>query len=332
MAATLLCRNLILTFPCFLLSLANLGFAFPIIPYTRDRSAITTNNATGSIIVFNSQTQQPIPQGSASDGGGSAFNPPAVLWVVAAFSLGVPLSLAGFRGWKFTLGTAIGLSAAVCTWAALINTESSRGFPDIAIEGIVSIFFIVGFGIGLFEFGRIPGIACLGVVGGLAIGMRIVMFKSGLLFRQLFANWLVVAGCGVCGLLLMVITQRIGIMFCTSSTGTFFFGLGVDLMINQQKGMSRGLRFLFDQNTSHVVDIISNGYTPPPSTKIIMGASLALIPILTFIQYKVFREPFERRPPEDVEIDFDPSLFTTKWQTMRKSMNFPKKLASRFSM
>jgi len=34
--------------------------------------------------------------------------------------------------------------------------------------------------------------------------------------------------------------------------GTFFIGLGVDLTVNQQKGMSRGLRFLFDQNTSHI--------------------------------------------------------------------------------
>lgn len=41
-------------------------------------------------------------------------------------------------------------------------------------------------------------------------------------------------------------------MLCTSSTGTFFIGLGVDLSLNQQKGMSRGLRLLFDQNTSHV--------------------------------------------------------------------------------
>jgi hypothetical protein len=89
-------------------------------------------------------------------------------------------------------------------------------------------------------------------------------------------------------------------LLCASSTGTFFIGLGVDLVINQQRGMSRGLRFLFDQNTSHIAvslrlsgdircfltvvlvqDILANSYVPPLSTKIILGASLALMQVST---------------------------------------------------
>ena len=37
-----------------------------------------------------------------------------------------------------------------------------------------------------------------------------------------------------------------------ASVGTFMTGLGIDLLINKQAGLSFGLRFLFDRNDSHV--------------------------------------------------------------------------------
>jgi len=333
----------LLTYAWFFLSLVNVIFASPIILpshsansrdilHARDRSGVIINDATGNIVVFDSQTQQVISQGSASDGSGSGFDAAAVLWMVLSFLIGIPLGVAGIRGWKLTLGVAIGLSTAVCSWAAFTNTISSQGFPDIALDGIVFGFFVMGFVIGLFDFGRIVGIACLGIVGGLAIGVRIVLFKKGLLVAEFSVNWIIVAACGLCGLLLMLWTQRIAIMLCTSSAGTFFIALGVDLAVNQQKGMSRGLRLLFDQNTSHIADLLSNGYTPPLSTKIILGSSLALILLLAFVQFKLFRDPFDRTPPEDEEIDFDPSIGNALDTTRSMSMYYSKReLGSRFS-
>jgi hypothetical protein len=115
----------LLTYVWFLLNVVNAILASPIAPssgstkshyilHARDRSGVIINDADGGIAVFNSQTQQPIPQGGASDGGGSGFNTPAVLWIVLLFLLGVPLAVAGIRGWRLTLGAAIGLSLAVC--------------------------------------------------------------------------------------------------------------------------------------------------------------------------------------------------------------------------
>jgi hypothetical protein len=203
---------------------------------------VIINDAAGNIVVFNSQTQQVIPQGSASDGGGSGFDAVAVLWMVLSFLLGIPLAAAGVRGWKLTLGVAIGLSTAggckypyaifssYCfnnsldcnlAWAAFINTVSSQEFSDIALDGIVFLFFAMGFVIGLFPFGRIAGITCIGAVGGLTIGMRVVMFKHGLLIPVFFVNWIIVAGCGVCGLLLILLSQRIAIV----SFYSIFFAL-----------------------------------------------------------------------------------------------------------
>jgi hypothetical protein len=82
--------------------------------YVRGRSGVIINDAGNGVAVFNSQTQQLIPQGSASDGGGSGYNVVAVLWIVLSFLLGGPLSVAGIRGWRLTIGAATGLSTAVC--------------------------------------------------------------------------------------------------------------------------------------------------------------------------------------------------------------------------
>jgi hypothetical protein len=78
------------------------------------RSTPIVNNATGQPVVFDPTTWLPIPQAPASDGAGTNFSLPAVLWIVLCLLLGPPLALAGIRGWRLTTGTAIGLAAAVC--------------------------------------------------------------------------------------------------------------------------------------------------------------------------------------------------------------------------
>lgn len=57
-----------------------------------------------------------VAQGSASDGGGSGRDVPAIIWMGGTLAVGVPLLLAGIRGWRLTTGAGIGVSAAVlCT-------------------------------------------------------------------------------------------------------------------------------------------------------------------------------------------------------------------------
>lgn len=111
---------LLLTYAWFLSCLANVAAASPIriLPASSGvldpRSGVTINDAGGSIVVFNSDTQALIPQGPATDGGGTNFNTAAALWIVFSFLVGGPLAVAGIRGWRFTIGAAIGLSTAVC--------------------------------------------------------------------------------------------------------------------------------------------------------------------------------------------------------------------------
>jgi hypothetical protein len=75
---------------------------------------IIINNSSSTIEVFDSTTDQAILQGSATDGSGTNFSIPAVIWLVFCFVIGIPMVIAGIRGWRLTIGVGIGLPAAVC--------------------------------------------------------------------------------------------------------------------------------------------------------------------------------------------------------------------------
>ncbi|KAG6877661.1 hypothetical protein C0993_005286 [Termitomyces sp. T159_Od127] len=285
-------------------------------PYQLSPRGFVINNSTGIPQVFDSTTHQSVPQGPATDGGGTGFDLAAIIWLAFSFAVGPPMAIAGIRMWRITTGVGIGLAAAVCSWAALVNTINNNGLPDAVLTAIVLGFFVVGFVFGLFEIGRIAGISLLGIIGGLAFGARAVIIRPALLIPNVnlfFANWMVVTLFGVLGGAIIVSqkTQRAGILIGSASVGTFFIALGVDFILNRQSGMSRGLRFLFDRNASHVLDIIGGGYTPALRTQITLAVSLGLTPILAFFQHRAFQQPFSRKrlEPEMVQL---PDFFEDK--------------------
>jgi len=263
------------------------------------RADAIIKEVNGEVQVFGTSDNQIVPQGPASDGAGSGFNGPAILWIGITTVLGLPLALAGVRGWRFTTGAGIGLASAVCSWAAFINTVNNVGISDMLLSVIVIAFFALGFILGLFEIGRLAGLTLLGITGGLAFGIRIMLLKSDLLIPVYFANWLVIALFGAVGGLLIVYRQRAAITLSSASAGTFLVFLALDLALNKQNGMSRGLRFLFDRNSSHLADIITTGYKAPLSTQIIIGVSLLSTPLLAYAQHRFFPHPFSRKPSED---------------------------------
>lgn len=73
--------------------------------------------------------------------------------------------------------------------------------------------FACGFVLGLFEFGRIAGIAVLGVLGGLSVGVRVVLFRPGLLVpHPYWPNWVVACALAAATFLLVIIRQRAAIV------------------------------------------------------------------------------------------------------------------------
>jgi len=67
---------------------------------------------------------------------------------------------------------------------------------------IILGFFAFFFAFGVSPYGRIAGIACIGLVGGTAFGVRVVILKAGLLIPASIGygvNWVLVGFCGLVG-------------------------------------------------------------------------------------------------------------------------------------
>ena len=101
------------------LAVASSGSASPLLGplpllHLASRASPILNNHTGQLEAFNPITQQRIPQGPATDGGGHDFNGPAILWIIFSFVIGPPMAFAGIRGWRLTTGVGLGLVATLC--------------------------------------------------------------------------------------------------------------------------------------------------------------------------------------------------------------------------
>lgn len=271
-------------------------------------------NSNGTIIIYSLTTGEEIPQGLATDGSGSGFDACAIAWIVFSFMVGIPLLFLGIRGWRFTTAAAIGLAGALASWAVFVNTLDNLGVSDVALTIFVLSLFGLGFFLGALELSRVIGILILGTLGGLALGIRIVILRSGLLISDpsiFFVNWLIIGFCGFMCSVLVLWKQRVGVLNGCASTGSFLCALGVDLVTNQQSGMSRGLRYLMDRNRYHVVDNVFSGYSPPMTTVVILAVSIAITPAFAFAQHMAFKRPFwgvttqydlESLPPDDEEL------------------------------
>ncbi|ESK97232.1 hypothetical protein Moror_17888 [Moniliophthora roreri MCA 2997] len=300
------------------------------------RDVVINKAADGSTFVIDKATNQVIPQGPATDGSGKDFDTPALIWIIYCIALGLPLALAGIRGWRLTTGVGISVAAAVSAWAALINSVNEVGVSDVLLTLTVVGFSFLGFIFGVFKFAQIGGIVGMTVAGGVAFGVRIVLLKERLLISAenfYAANWGIISVLGVVAGLLLVRYQRPALLFGCSSVGTFLVFLGVDLMLNRQSGLSRGLRFLFDRNTNHLADILSNGYEPSITTQILLALSLVLTPILAYAQHRIFSAPFDRTPrPSDEELGVNyPTNLRTAFPGLWDTAKF-KAGRSRFSL
>ncbi|CDO74713.1 hypothetical protein BN946_scf184847.g21 [Trametes cinnabarina] len=253
---------------------------------------VVTSEDGANVTVIDPSTNQEIPQGSATDGGGVDFSVTAIVWLAFVFAVGAPIALAGIRLWRATTGASIGLALTVCVWVAFVNSISAGGLSDLVITVISLSAFALGFMIGVFSIGRMAGILLLGVLGGFSIGVRLILLRPGLLIPRYVANWFGLAVFMIIGLGAILYRQRFGLVSSCAAVGSFLVALGIDLILNKQSGMAAGLRFLFDRNSSHFLEVVHQGYHPPVITQILLGVSIGAIPILAFAQHKIFSAPF----------------------------------------
>ncbi|KAI0767129.1 hypothetical protein C8Q74DRAFT_1317942 [Fomes fomentarius] len=301
---------------------------------------VKTSEIGNVTAVINPSTNQVIAQGSGTDGGGTDFSLTAIIWLAFVLVTGLPLALAGIRLHRMTTGLAVGLGLTLCVWAAFVNTVNSDGIPDIALTVIPLGGFAIGAALGALNFGRWAGILLIGILGGFSVGVRVVLLRPGLLVSNYVVNWLVMVPFAILGLAAVLVKQRFGLVTCCAAMGTFLVGLGVDLVLEKQSGMSFALRFLFDRNNSHFLDIVHRGYNPTLMTQIVLGASMGAIPFLAIAQHKVFKGPFRRKAPEIEEregaddasfIQAEPGL-NGNMSELKPSLTRMQLMKSRFSV
>lgn len=287
----------ILRLALFISFAVDVAFAFPIrlaihAPHPGTRAVEDSGNAVNS--VNQSGT------GTATDGAGSGFDIPAILWISFGLVVGSFLTFGGMRLWRMTTAFAIGLVFALCVWVAIVNAVNSDGISDTILTLVTLSFFVVGSIGGLFKFCRLAGLTALSILGGMSLGIRISLMREGLLLHPAGLNWIIIVVCSAAGFVATLLRQRIGIALSCTFTGTFLFSLGVDLAVNQQKGVSIGLRHLLDGNTARVASLNNIPYKPPISTQIILSLSIALALAMAYVQVRFFsgyvEEPGRIRP------------------------------------
>jgi len=250
-------------------------------------------------------THPHVPQGSATDGGGEEhghghYTLPSVFWIVFSALVGTPLAVAGVRGWRLTTAAGLGLGLCFPVWVAFVNTMSSAGLSrsasrsDIILTLLVLGAFIVGWIIGFLPMGIRVGMVSTCVSGGFALGIMLAITKHNLLVPIFAINWVIIAALGLIGLITVIFHRRASMIVSTVTVGLFLDALAIDLAINGSRGMSRGLRFLMDRNSSHADEMIKRGYRPPVSTTIILCIAISFIPLVSILQHKLFPGPFER--------------------------------------
>ena len=81
--------------------------------WKRFQPVVVTSDDGTNTTVINPNTNEDIPQGAATDGGGVDFSVPAIIWLAFVFAVGAPLALAGIRLSRATTGAGIGLTLTV---------------------------------------------------------------------------------------------------------------------------------------------------------------------------------------------------------------------------
>lgn len=87
-------------------------------------------------------------------------------------------------------------------WVSFINSISAAPLSDLTLTLIILGFFSLLFAFGVLPYGRVAGITCIGLVGGMALGVRVVILKAGLLISGstgYTVNWVLVGFFGLAG-------------------------------------------------------------------------------------------------------------------------------------
>ncbi|GAA5861483.1 hypothetical protein JCM1840_005385 [Sporobolomyces johnsonii] len=241
-------------------------------------------------------------QETTLDGSGHApflHSPSFLLFAIESILAGLFLAVSGHRGWRATTALGATLLLEFLVWVIMANTMGEDGFSaasaadtGIIVWAVVTASGVVGLVLGATVW-RI-GVFAMGACSGLALGLSIAMMGDNAL--RAVARWVIIGVLAAAGLVVPpLLISSVGMAISTSVTGSFLVWLGIDLLVNNIDGMSLGLRYILDHNSTHFRD----SYHPPTTTRVFLALSwfsavvCALFQIWYFLHRR--REPFIRR-------------------------------------
>lgn len=202
-------------------------------------------------------------QSAADDGTTSSrTSAPSLLFSIPLIVLGLYFLTLARRLPRLTLPFALGNAFALAGWAAVVNLVSEDGVggaqsasdwaEDMAVWGITAGSWVLGTVVGLLpKYGLLAGWTFLGCEGGLAVGFMLEMLADDLTIHSAGARWTIIGILTVAGLVSVVMTRNGGAIVACALSGGFLVMLGVDLLVNEDRGMATGLPKLIDRNGHH---------------------------------------------------------------------------------
>ncbi|GAA5899989.1 hypothetical protein JCM6882_007019 [Rhodosporidiobolus microsporus] len=248
----------------------------------------------------------------SSPGSGSPpyrTSPSFLLFALTSLLLGLFLLTCGHRGWRAITALGCGLVLELVVWVVIANTLPAEGFSEksqdstgLIVWGLVTAGGLVGLVVGAFWW-RV-GVFAMGAVSGAALGLGVDMMGDNALPEV--ARWVVLGVLILAGIVVLpFFANSVGMIIATSLTGSFLLFLGVDLLVNENDGMSKGLRYILDGNSAHAEALSS--YSPPVSTRVFLAVSWAVAVISMVLQWLFWvvhhRQPFIRQVVQLKAID-----------------------------
>ncbi|TIA92966.1 hypothetical protein E3P99_00433 [Wallemia hederae] len=277
--------------------------------YTQSEALIQGQRTTapdGTVSAVDSETEDTIEQGSATDGGSKVAGK---LYGAFSIIIGLVLSTIGLRErWRVGAGFNVGLVAAMIRayakqviWIVFIDNIGKKSLAstdknsDVIIFVATGIVFLVVTLVVVFARGVKVGQALFGPIGFTALGLTAMLLIPSSATDELWPRALLVgllAGIGLASFFFKP-TRRAGQALGVSWSGLFMFLLGVNLIVESPDGYSLGLRKFFDSNLRHYVDL-DTPYELTTPTIVMCAITIALGPFVALAQHKVHPSPIHQ--------------------------------------
>ena len=116
----------------------------------------------------------------------------------------------------------------------------------------------------------------MGVAAGMSVALSIFVVGTNGALRPPFVFAIVTSVLGLVGLVAILVVLNPAIAMSSALVGAWLICLAIDLLVNENRGWSYGLRLALDYNPVHRRMLEGDGYMPPVSSRVLVGVAWVL--------------------------------------------------------